>query len=107
MKKSNNVVKSFTMITQFTINMLVPIGLCTFVGIGLDKLFSTSFIVVILFFIGALAGFTNIFRLARGIYDQPNPDHINYYSIDGNHIQQDSTEDKEEVPDDSNALEGK
>lgn len=97
MKKSNNVVKSLTMITQFSINMLVPIGLCVFVGIGLDRLFSTSFIVIILFFVGALAGFTNIFRLAKGIYEQPNPDHINYYKIEGQEADrndQDSVEGK-------------
>ena len=47
--------------------MLVPILLCTFVGIFLDRLFSTSFIVIILFFFGAAAGFRNIFVLAKNM----------------------------------------
>lgn len=45
--------------------MIVPILLCTFAGIFLDRLFSTSFIVIILFFLGALAGFRNIYIFAR------------------------------------------
>lgn len=81
MKYSKNVARSLTLIMQFSINMLVPVMLCTFLGIFLDKLFSTSFIVIIMFFIGALAGFTNIFRLARNIYSKSDDEHINYYKI--------------------------
>ncbi len=53
------------MVLQFGINMIVPIVLCTFAGIYLDRFFSTSFIVIILFFVGALAGFRNIYVFAR------------------------------------------
>lgn len=81
MKNNKNVFRSLTLITQFGINMLVPILLCTFLGIFLDKLFSTSFIVIILFFVGALAGFTNVFRLARNFYTKSDDEHINYYQI--------------------------
>ena len=45
--------------------MIVPILLCTFAGIFLDRLFSTSFIVIILFFLGAMAGFRNIYVFAK------------------------------------------
>lgn len=81
MKGDKKVVRSLTLITQFGINMLVPILLCMFLGIFLDKLFSTSFIAIVLFFIGALAGFTNVFRLARNIYSESDDEHINYYKI--------------------------
>lgn len=47
--------------------MIVPILLCTFAGIFLDRLLSTSFIVIIMFFLGALAGFRNIFIFARNM----------------------------------------
>ncbi|MCR5831381.1 MAG: AtpZ/AtpI family protein [Lachnospiraceae bacterium] len=47
--------------------MIVPILLCTFAGIFLDRLFSTSFIVIIMFFLGAMAGFRNIFVFARNM----------------------------------------
>lgn len=89
MKENKNVFRSLTLITQFGINMLVPILLCTFLGIFLDKLFSTSFIVIILFFVGALAGFTNVFRLARTIYSKSDEKHINYYQISGDGVTED------------------
>lgn len=59
------------MITQFGINMLVPIFLCSFVGMFLDRKLGTSVWTVALFFVGALAGFTNVFRFARKIYETP------------------------------------
>lgn len=65
MKYQKEVFRSFSLVLQFGINMIVPILLCTFAGIFLDRLFSTSFIVIILFFLGALAGFRNIFILAK------------------------------------------
>lgn len=70
-KYNRNVYQALTMITQFGINMLVPIFLCSFAGIFLDRRFDTSFWTIILFFIGTLAGFTNIFRFARKIYETP------------------------------------
>lgn len=65
MRYQKEVFRSFTMVIQFGINMIVPILLCTFLGIFLDRLLGTSFIVIILFFMGALAGFTNIFKIVR------------------------------------------
>lgn len=67
-KKKRSIFKALTMVSQFGINMLVPIIICVFLGIKLDAVFGTNFIVVIMFFIGALAGFTNIMRMAREIY---------------------------------------
>ena len=67
MKYQRDVFRSITLIFQFGINMIVPIVLCTFAGIFLDRLFSTSFIVIILFFVGAMAGFRNIFIFARNM----------------------------------------
>ena len=71
MKYNKNVYQAFMMITQFSINMLVPIFICSFVGMFLDWKFGTSFWTVALFFVGALAGFTNVFRFAKKIYETP------------------------------------
>lgn len=68
MKYSNNVYRSMSMITQFGINMVVPIAMCTFIGIFLDDKFGTSYWTIILFFMGAVAGFRNILHFARKIY---------------------------------------
>ena len=65
MKYHKDVFRSFSLVLQFGINMIVPILLCTFVGIFLDRLLSTSFIVIIMFFLGAMAGFRNIYIFAR------------------------------------------
>ncbi len=70
-KYNRNVYQALTMITQFGINMLVPIFLCSFAGMFLDRKFGTSFWTVVLFFVGTLAGFTNVFRFARRIYETP------------------------------------
>ena len=71
MKYNKNVYRALTMISQFGINMLVPIFICSFAGMFFDWKFGTSFWTVILFFVGALAGFTNVFRFARKIYETP------------------------------------
>lgn len=68
MKYRKNVYHALTMITQFGVNMLVPIFLCSFIGIYIDRKFGTSFWMILLFFIGALAGFRNVYVFARKIY---------------------------------------
>lgn len=67
-KLDKSVYRSFAMITQFGINMLVPIGLMTWLGVYLDKRFGTSYLMVILFFVGAIAGGRNVYRMARNVY---------------------------------------
>ncbi len=64
-KYDKNVFRTLTMVTQFGINMLVPIFLCFFAGYYLDRRLGTSYLTVVLFFVGALAGFRNIFLFAR------------------------------------------
>lgn len=68
MKYEKNVFRALTLVTQFSINMLVPIFLCLFLGMFIDKKAGTSYWVVILFFMGALAGFRNIFVMAKQVY---------------------------------------
>ena len=53
------------MISQFGITMMVPIFLCFFAGRALDKHFGTAWWTIVLFFVGALAGFRNIYVLAK------------------------------------------
>lgn len=69
MRYDRSVYKALTFFSQFTINMLVPIFMCSAAGYALDRWLGTSYLFVILFFIGALAGFRNVFLLARRVYD--------------------------------------
>ncbi len=68
MKFNRSVYQALSMIGQFGINMLVPVFVCSFLGMGLDRKLGTDFLIVIFFFIGALAGGWNVFRFARRIY---------------------------------------
>lgn len=65
-----SVYHSLTLITQFGINMLVPIGMMTWLGVYLDKKLGTSYLVILLFFVGAIAGGQNVYRMAKKIYGQ-------------------------------------
>ena len=67
MKNNSIVVRCLSMISQFTIHMLVPICMCSYLGYLLDEKMNTSFLFIIFFFIGALAGGRNVYQLARKI----------------------------------------
>ena len=71
MKYHKNVYRSLAMITQFGINMLVPIFACSFIGIFLDKHLGTSFFMILFFFIGALAGGRNVYVFSKKIFSGP------------------------------------
>lgn len=68
-ENGRNVYRSLLLVTQFGINMLVPIGMTCALGIWLDKRFDASFWTILLFFVGAAAGGQNIYRMARQVYD--------------------------------------
>lgn len=70
----HSVFQALAMITQFGIHMIVPIFLCSFLGIWIDRKTGTSYWVIIFFFIGALAGFTSIYKLAKKIYGTSHKD---------------------------------
>ncbi len=70
MKKNRKVFQSLTLILQFGLNMVVPIFMCTMIGVWLGEKYDIPVIAVPLFAVGALAGFTNIFKMAGKIYGQ-------------------------------------
>ena len=67
-KDRRKAVSLLGMLSQFGITMLVPIFLCFFAGRLLDKHFGTVWWTIILFFIGALAGFRNIYVLSKKFF---------------------------------------
>ena len=68
MKNQKKVFQSLTLILQFGLNMIVPIVLCKMFGIWLGRKYDILWITIPLFVIGALAGFTNIYKMAKKIY---------------------------------------
>ncbi|MCI9074168.1 MAG: AtpZ/AtpI family protein [Lachnospiraceae bacterium] len=69
-KQDKSVYRALALVMQFGINMLVPIGVMSWLGILLDRKCGTSFFMVLFFFIGAVAGFQNIWRMARSVYEE-------------------------------------
>ena len=65
MKNQRKIFQAFTFVLQFTLNMLVPIALCMALGIWLDRKFDMPWMMLVLFFVGALAGFTSIYKMAK------------------------------------------
>lgn len=70
MEKNRRVFHALTLILQFSLNMIVPILMCTMFGVWLGKRYDIPIITVPLFVVGALAGFTNIFKMAKKLYRQ-------------------------------------
>ena len=69
MKDNSKIVRSLSMISQFTIHMLVPICMCSYLGYWIDEKLNTSFLFIIFFFVGAMAGGRNVYLLAQKISD--------------------------------------
>lgn len=67
-KKNREIVQSFAMVSQFGINMLVPIFACTLFGAWLGERVHVSWLAIPFFAVGALAGMRNVFLFARRIY---------------------------------------
>lgn len=70
MKNNRKVFQAMTLVLQFGLNMIVPICMCTLFGVWLGKKYDMLWITIPLFIMGALAGFTNIFKMAKNIYGQ-------------------------------------
>lgn len=70
MKFQKHVYQSFALVMQFGISMIVPICLCTAIGLFLGEKFETDWIFIPLFIMGALAGFRNIYIMSKKILEQ-------------------------------------
>ena len=68
-KGKNNDIKqvcdALVMVLQFGINMLVPIFICTFLGVWLGNKFDINWLAIPLFFGGAIAGGNNIYKMSK------------------------------------------
>lgn len=64
-KKDQQVWEALVMVFQFGINMIVPICMCVLVGVWIGGKTGLDWIVVPLFFVGALAGGNNIYKMSK------------------------------------------
>ena len=68
-RDDKSVYQSLAMISQFGINMLVPIFLCCMLGLFLENKFGWPLFIP-LFILGALAGMRNVYVLISAIYKE-------------------------------------
>lgn len=64
----SKIVKILSFISQITLIMLIPTVGLFFLGMYLDKKFGTSFISIILFFVGAAGGMSGVYKLVRSTF---------------------------------------
>lgn len=74
-KYKKSVYQSLVLVTQFGINMIVPILLCTGLGIFIEKKTGYGVFIIPLFILGALAGFRNCYIVAKKIYESDDKKH--------------------------------
>lgn len=87
-KKDRQVLEALTMVFQFGINMIVPICLCMAIGLWIGNKTGITWITIPLFFIGALAGFTNVYKMARRLIHQENKETSLRFSRTGKSLPQ-------------------
>ena len=68
MGKNSKIVRSFMMVSQIGISMLVPIFLCVFFGIQLNEWLDAVLFVPVFLFLGIAAAFRNVYYLTKNFY---------------------------------------
>ncbi len=66
--------QTLALITQIGLTMIVSIGLACALGVWLDRKFGTSWMTIVLFFMGAVAGGQSAYRMIRKICEPRNGD---------------------------------
>ena len=69
MKEHKDVWNALVMVFQFGINMIVPILMCTLFGVWIGNKTGAAWVTVPLFFVGALAGGTNIYKMSKKLIE--------------------------------------
>ncbi len=59
------VYQAMAMVMQFGLNMIVPICMMSALGIWLDRKLGTSYLTILFFVLGAVAGGQNVYRMVR------------------------------------------
>lgn len=60
--------QTLALVTQLGLIMIVAIGMTTALGVWLDRRLGTSFLTVVLFFVGAAGGVQGVYRVVKQIF---------------------------------------
>lgn len=69
MSYRKEVFRSLSMISQIGVSVMVPVFLCVFIGVTIDKYFNTSTLLIFLF-LGIGAGMRNAYILAMKVMSE-------------------------------------
>ena len=70
MKDKHGIGQAIVMITQLSINMLVPVFMCLFIGIWLDKQLGTGWLTLVFLILGIMGGIRGVYSLIHNILEQ-------------------------------------
>ena len=70
MKDKHGIGQAIVMITQLGINMLVPVFMCLFIGIWLDKQLGTGWLTLVFLILGIMGGIRGVYSLIHNILEQ-------------------------------------
>ena len=70
MKDKHGIGQAIVMITQLSINMLVPVFMCLFIGIWLDKQLGTGWLTLVFLILGIMGGIRGVYSLIHNILKQ-------------------------------------
>ena len=75
------IARALALVTQLSFSMLIPIVLCLFIGIRLDRYFDTSPVLMLVFILlGIGAGFRSVYMITRPFFkDKDTFTDINNY----------------------------
>lgn len=62
------IIRSFAMVTQISVCMMVPIFLCAWIGVWLNRLLHTDIAFVIMLVVGIGAAFRNVYIITKSFY---------------------------------------
>ena len=70
MRDKHGIGQAIVMITQLSINMLVPVFMCLFIGIWLDKRLGTDWLTLVFLILGIMGGIRGVYSLIHNILEQ-------------------------------------
>lgn len=83
-KDKRKIAYGISLISQIGISMMVPIFLCTWLGIYVSNKVNMDILVLLFIFLGVGAAFRNVYLLTKKIYskDKSKEDELNRYFDD-------------------------
>ena len=66
MRDKHGIGQAIVMITQLSINMLVPVFMCLFIGIWLDKRLGTGWLTLVFLILGIMASIHHVKAIVEG-----------------------------------------